>query len=257
MDDRERIASYAVVYSALLWLLPSDQKKRFGPEMELLFRDRLDDCMQEGKPLWRQALWMFGETLNVILREGLKVALCKHALVLRMGAITLSILILPLIGAYLSDEVRWTLFDFTAAGALIFGTGLAFSLFLRRCKSVMQRSAVGLALASTLLHIWVNGSVGMVGPETDPFNALYYLVPAAGSVGGAAGYLRPRRLAWVMMGMAAIQAGLGVLALALEKHGDSSDGALEVVGGTVLFMVLFLASAWLFLRSPSGDKRAA
>lgn len=253
MDDGRRIAFYTNVYSRLLWLLPADQRDRFREEMEQLFEDRLRDCANDRRPLWRQALWMYGDTVKDASRENSRRTYRKHAPVLRVGAITLAALTLPLVGTQLSDEVHWTPFDFIVGGTMFFTTGLAFSFLAKRCGSLSQKSAVGLALAATLLHVWVNGSVGMVGSETDGFNALYYLVPLVGIIGGTAARLRARMMAWVLLGMAAVQAGLGLLALAVDRPEAGGDSVLEVVGVTGLFMGLFFASAWMFARVPDGS----
>lgn len=80
---------------------------------------------------------------------------------------------------------------FCVAGALLFGTALAFELAVRKSGSAAYRLAAGLALAAAFLLIWVNLAVGVIGDEGEPANLLYLGVLAVGIGGAALCALRP------------------------------------------------------------------
>jgi hypothetical protein len=75
---------------------------------------------------------------------------------------TALILLVPLIAMQFSDEVVWTLSDFSVAGALLFGTNLMFVLAARKVDK-RYRVAIGVALMSALLLVWVELAVGIIG----------------------------------------------------------------------------------------------
>ena len=45
-------------------------------------------------------------------------------------------------------------------GTLIFGTGLAYELLTRKARTVEYRAAVGVALATAFLLVWITVAVG-------------------------------------------------------------------------------------------------
>lgn len=76
------------------------------------------------------------------------------------------------------------------------------------------RLGVGLALAATLLIVWLNVAAGLLGIEDDdPANLLYVGVLAIAFGGAIAARLRPRGLAWVSFATALAQALVGAFAL--------------------------------------------
>ena len=83
------------------------------------------------------------------------------------------ILLLPLFAMQITDEVAWDLADFAIAGALLFGTGVAYELLARKAGIIAYRAAVGVALAAALLLVWMNLAVGIIGSEDNPANLMY------------------------------------------------------------------------------------
>lgn len=74
-----------------------------------------------------------------------------------------ALLLIPFIGMQFSDEVVWTAFDFIIAGILLFGTGLAIDLVLRKVSSTRNRFIVcGIILAGLFL-VWAELAVGIFG----------------------------------------------------------------------------------------------
>ena len=74
-----------------------------------------------------------------------------------------ALLLIPLIAMQFTNEVKWTVFDFIAAGVLLFGTGLMCELVLRKVKKIEHRIAICAALIILLLLIWLELAVGIFG----------------------------------------------------------------------------------------------
>ncbi|MBC7453906.1 MAG: hypothetical protein H7335_09405 [Massilia sp.] len=74
-----------------------------------------------------------------------------------------SILLLPLLAMQFTEEVRWDLFDFGVAGALLVGTGLTFVILTRKMRNAGRRATIGIAFAAVLIFIWLELAVGIIG----------------------------------------------------------------------------------------------
>jgi len=73
------------------------------------------------------------------------------------------ILLLPLLAMQMTDEVGWDVADFAVAGALLSGTGLIYVLAAREIGNITYRAAFGVALGVTLLLVWIELAVGIIG----------------------------------------------------------------------------------------------
>ena len=73
------------------------------------------------------------------------------------------ILLVPLIAMQFSTGVNWSPIDFATAGILLFGTGLACELVMRKVKKVQYRVAICGAILLVLLLIWIELAVGIFG----------------------------------------------------------------------------------------------
>ncbi|MFE3869519.1 hypothetical protein ACFX5E_15750 [Flavobacterium sp. LS2P90] len=71
------------------------------------------------------------------------------------------LLLIPLIAMQFTDEVNWTLFDFTVAGVLLLSTGLACELVIRKVNKISLRIAICVTLLAMLLLIWAELAVGI------------------------------------------------------------------------------------------------
>jgi bacteriorhodopsin len=71
------------------------------------------------------------------------------------------ILFLPLIAVQFTDEVKWTAFDFVAAGALLLTTGLLCELVLRKVKQLKHRIALCAVVLLVCFIIWAELAVGL------------------------------------------------------------------------------------------------
>ena len=169
------------------------------------------------------------------------------------GAVIL--LLLPLVAMQVSDEVNWGPFDFLVAGALLFGTGLALELAVRRSGSLTYRLGAGVALFAAFLLIWINLAVGIIGSEGEPANLLYVGVLVVGVAGAIVARFRADAMARAMLVTAGAQALVGVVALAAGWEKTGPRWPLDVLGLTVFFVARFGGSAWLF-RQAAREKTA-
>ena len=71
------------------------------------------------------------------------------------------VLLVPLVAMQFTDGVVWTLLDFTAAGALLFGAGSVFVLAARLTKNRRRRLAIGIVIAAAALYLWAELAVGI------------------------------------------------------------------------------------------------
>jgi len=173
--------------------------------------------------------------------------------IIRIALGTAFILLLPLLAMLFTNQVVWDLTDFIVAGALIFGTGLAYELVARKAGTRAYRVAVGMALAAALLLVWMNLAVGIIGSEDNPVNLMYFGVLAIGILGATIARLRPQGMARALFVTALAQALVPVITLIIEKPQvtsvEASMGVSGVLGLNAFFVMMFIGSALLFRRS--------
>ena len=73
------------------------------------------------------------------------------------------LLLIPFIAMQFTDEVKWSLPDFVAAGVLLLGTGLLCELVMRKVKKTGYRVLVCGVILLVLLLIWMELAVGIFG----------------------------------------------------------------------------------------------
>lgn len=160
------------------------------------------------------------------------------------------LLLLPLVAMQFSDEVVWDITDFVVFGALLVGVGLALEVAARKTGNIAYRSAVGVALAAAFILVWVNGAVGIVGPEDNDANLVFYGVLVVGLIGAVVARFRSQGMARAMFATALAHALATVIVLASGSSGPASGPEATLNG---FFVALFVASAWLFRRSAAGN----
>lgn len=166
-------------------------------------------------------------------------------------AVAALVLLLPLVAMQFSDEVKWSVADFVAAGALLLGVGVTYELATRMTGNTTYRLAVGVALASALILVWLSLGVGIIGRDGDPANLMYFGVLAIGIIGALIARFRPRGMARALLATALAQASVAVIAL-VAGLGYPWSGPLELSVLNGFFVALFVASAWLFSRAAHG-----
>ncbi len=150
------------------------------------------------------------------------------------------LLLLPLIAMRFTDEVNWTGSDFVVAAVLFGSVGLAFELIVRKSSSLAYRAGAALAVIAAFLTIWVNGAVGMIGSEGNPYNLLFGGVLILALVGAVVARFEAA-------GMARAMVATGIAQGAVAAFGLPTD----VLGGVLGmgFAAPWLLAAALFLKA--------
>jgi hypothetical protein len=126
--------------------------------------------------------------------------------------------------------------------------GGLLELAVRVAPNRFYRGGAGLALLGAFLLVWANLAVGIVGSENNPDNQLFFvalLIGIGGIVGaGAKGDGMARAMLTTAIAIAAAF-------LFAETGVRTEPTAKPIVEGisTSIFVILFLASAWLFRRA--------
>ena len=147
-----------------------------------------------------------------------------------------------------ANGVDWTLGDFIFAAVLFGIVGGALELAVRFSPNRAYRGAAALSLLGTLLTIWANLAVGIVGSERNPANQWFFAALLAGIAGGCIGRFRPKAMAMAV----AATALLLWIAFAVAVMGPTDEPFVHhsiEFAGTTVFALLFLGSAALFRKS--------
>lgn len=151
------------------------------------------------------------------------------------------ILLLPLLAMRITDEVVWDLADFAVAWTLLVCAGLTYRLATRKADNIAYRAAVGVAVATALILVWMNLAVGLIGNEETPANLMYGGVLAVGIIGAIIARFRPHKMARALFATALAQMLVGVIALI------AGLGFTLILNG--FFAALWVGSALLFRRA--------
>jgi len=223
--------------------------------MAQTFNDLCQERKEAGKGLFAFTLWAFVETSAAIIRERRTIIMSKNKNIIRIALGTAFILLLLLLVKQITDELDWSLLDFATAGALLFGTGLAYELVARKSGNKVYRVAVGVALATAFILVWTNLAVGLIGSENEPANMMYNGVLTVGIIGAIIARLRPLGMARTLFATALAQALVAVIALIAGMHQYPGSSISEIVNVNVFFIMLWVGSALLFRRASAvGSK---
>ena len=166
-----------------------------------------------------------------------------------------ALLITPAVAMRFTDEVQWTASDFVFAGVILVGAGAIAELAVRASRDWSYRIGAGLAVLACVLLLWINGAVGIIGSEDNPANLLYLAVMAAAFVGAVAARFRAQGLSLTMVCAAALQVLIGGLAV-LRGWGEGAENwPRPVIVLSVIFALIWLASAFLFRRAALSSQR--
>jgi len=168
---------------------------------------------------------------------------------IRIALATAVILLLPLLAMQFTDEVVWDLADFAVAGVLLFGAGLTYELVARKAGHIAYRAAVGVAVATALLLVWMILAVGIIGNEGNPANLMYIAVLAVGIVCALIARFQPHGMARALFATALAQMLVAVIALAARLGTSGPVWPRDVLIATGFFATLWLGSALLFRRA--------
>lgn len=171
-------------------------------------------------------------------------------------ALVAGLLITPAIAMRFNAEVQWTTSDFLFAGIVLIGAGLIAELAVRSSGLWSYRIGAGLAVLASVLLLWSTGAVGIIGSEDHPANLLYLGVILAAFVGGVVSRFRANGLSRSMISAAVIQIVIGIVAV-LRGWGEGSENwPRPVIVLSIIFALIWLASATLFRRAARTHRSA-
>ncbi len=125
-----------------------------------------------------------------------------------------------------------------------------------KTDNTAYKSAVGLALATPFLLVWIIGAVGVLGRAGDRADLMYIGVFAVGIMGAIIARFQPHGMARALFATALAQALVAVIALIAGMHQAPYSSVGEILGLNGFFVALFLGSAWLFRNAARGQTPA-
>lgn len=183
----------------------------------------------------------------------------SHWRIAAWAVVVALILTIPLVAMQFSDEWDWDLFDFIFAGTLLLGAALTYELVAKKGGSAAYRAAVGVAIATALVLVWVNAAAGIIGDD-EFFNLMYFGVLAIGIVGALFARLRPRGMALTLFAVASAQMLVPVIVLATPSIRYvlwEPPGPVGVFVLNAFFALLWVGSALLFRKAGRADTATA
>jgi hypothetical protein len=163
----------------------------------------------------------------------------------------LALLLTPLVMMQISDEWHWTIGSFLFAGVAIGGVGLLYELAERASGNRAYRAGVAVALVTSFLSVWAT-------IVRDDGNGIgFFLVILAAATGAFSAWFRPAGMARTMLGVAAMQALLGMAIATAPTTTSMPEGAVKAMLSGGFFTVLWLASATLFHAAAKANHEAA
>lgn len=142
--------------------------------------------------------------------------------------------------------MNWDIFDFAVFAAMLLAVGCAYALLRRKAKTGVYRFALGTALATAFILVWVNGAVGIIGSENNDANMLYFGVVGILLVGALLARFRPQGMALALIATAMAQAAVAAYAVVNELGSTAAIWPRDILMLTGFFVALWLLSAWLF-----------
>lgn len=139
----------------------------------------------------------------------------------------------------------WSAADFVIIWFVLAGAIAAYKFVASKAPNGVYRVAAGIAVATGIFLLWVNGAVGLIGSEDNPANRMYVGVLAIGLAGAAIARLQPLGMAWALLVTAVAQLLVPVIALIVWRS-DFSPGVVQVFGLNFGFVLMFAGSALLF-----------
>jgi hypothetical protein len=115
-----------------------------------------------------------------------------------------------------------------------------------KTDNTAYKAAVGLALATPFLLVWMIGAVGVLGRAGDRADLMYIGVLAVGIIGAIMARFQPRGMARALFATALAQGLVAVIALIAGMHQAPYSSVREILSFNGFFVALFFGSAWLF-----------
>lgn len=166
--------------------------------------------------------------------------------ILSVALVTVLLLLVPLVAMQFTDEVKWSVGDFIVMGVLLFSIGFLYVLATRYVTNIVYKVAIGFALGSTLLIIWANLAVGLIGSGPNSGNLMYLGVLAVGVIGIFFSRFTPGGMERAMYAVVLALMLVAVIALLANMQQYPGSSVKEIVGVNAFFAILFAISGLLF-----------
>lgn len=163
-----------------------------------------------------------------------------------VAVLTGLILMIPLIAMQFSTEVDWSAFDFLIMGILLFCTGAVFVLLTRQASNMVYRAGMAGAIGTTLLMIWSNIAVGLIGAGPHWGNFMYAGVVAVVLIGTYFSAFTAKGMERAMIAASLSLVVLAVVALAAGMANYPGSSTVEILAVNGFFFALYFGSALLF-----------
>jgi len=147
-----------------------------------------------------------------------------------------------------SDGWHWTAGSFAIAGVIIGGVCLLYELAERASGSRAYRAGVAVALVTSVLTVWTT----IVRDDGSGIGFLMLVMTAV--VGALSAWFRPAGMARTMLGVAVMQALLGIAVATAPSTASSPAGISRALLFSGFFALLWLLSAAFFRTAAKGDK---
>jgi hypothetical protein len=151
-----------------------------------------------------------------------------------------ALLLTPLVMMQISEEWHWGIGSFLFAGVMIGGAGLLYELAERASGSRAYRAGAAVALVTSFLTVWTT----IV--RDDGSGLGFFLLIMAAAVGGFSAWFRSAGMARTMLGIAIMQALLGVAIATAPSTAKMPDGSFKALLFSGFFTGLWLISATFF-----------
>ncbi|MCL6699531.1 hypothetical protein LZ496_12140 [Sphingomonas sp. NSE70-1] len=122
---------------------------------------------------------------------------------------------------------------------------------------IAYRLGVGAALAASILQVWMNLAVGIVGSNDNPVNQGFFGVVATAAACAFVAQLRPDGMARAMFAVAGVQLLLAIAVATAPSTASDPMGATGVLKLSGFFVLLWLIAAALFHRSARSEAASA
>ncbi|HEX2861799.1 MAG TPA: hypothetical protein VHN79_09165 [Lacunisphaera sp.] len=168
------------------------------------------------------------------------------------------VLLIPLVGVMVSEDWKWSFFDFVAAWFILaLTTFLCRLLVTRRPTNLAYRLGAILAVAAGFLITWISLAVQIIGDE-NPANVLYLAVIVTGLAGVGLARFQAVGMARAAFATAVVTFLVPVVGVILWPA-DFSPGVWQVFMLNSVFVLMFAAAGLLFRHAggQAGDSVAA
>lgn len=166
-----------------------------------------------------------------------------------------ALLLTPLVMMQFSDEWHWTIGSFVFAGIVIGGFCLLYELAERASGSRAYRAGAAVALVASFLTLWTT----IV--RDDGTGVGFFMLIMAAATGAFSAWFRAAGMARTMLGIAIMQALLGIAIATAPVTAATPDGPSRALMFGAFFTALWLISAALFSAAAKsaelGDPRNA